>query len=110
MRESRVRLAKEGNLGTAVMTFEQAAARLAGGFSRPIDQDTLRQTIHRALPAANLGELNTIKVLPGMTGAAADTLHKAWRAGIDLQARAPENSRIAAVAALEQAVVAALPP
>lgn len=110
IREIRLALAKNGSFGAAVMTFEQAAARLAGGFSRPIDQDTLRQTIHRVLPTTNLGELDGIKLLPGMTGAAADTLHKAWRAGIDLQARATENPRLNAVAALEQAVVAALPP
>jgi hypothetical protein len=110
MREKRVCLAKEGAFGVAVMTFEQIATRLAGGFSRPIDPDTLRQVIHRVLPTTELGELDAIKLLPGMTGAAADTLHKAWRAGINLQARADEHPRIAAIAALEAAVVTALPP
>jgi hypothetical protein len=33
-----------------------------------------------------MGELESIKTLPGMIDAAADTLHKAWRAGIDLAA------------------------
>lgn len=109
MREIRVNLAKSGACGAGVMSFEQAAARLAGGFARPIDADSLRQTIHRVLPDTDLGELDKIKLLPGMTGAAADTLHKAWRAGLDLQARASEHPRIAAIAALETAVVQALP-
>ena len=45
-----------------------------------------------------------------MVGAAADTLRKAWRAGIDLQARAAEHPRFHSVASLEAAVVDALPP
>ena len=44
-----------------------------------------------------------------MVGAAVDTLQKAWRAGIDLQARASEHSRLASIAKLERAVLAALP-
>lgn len=109
MRALRVDLAKAGAFGTAVVTFEQAAARLAGGFSRGIDNDTLTGAIHEALPSTDLRELDGIKLLPGMTSAAAETLHKVWRSGIDLQARAGENSRIAAVAALEQAVITKLP-
>ena len=50
------------------------------------------------------------RVLPGMVDAAVDTLHKAWRAGIDLQARAVEHPRLASIARLEEAVLAALPP
>lgn len=108
-RSIRVDMAKKGAFGTAVMTFEQAAARLSGGFSRGIDSDTLSGAIHEALPSTDLGALDGIKLLPGMTGAAAETLHKVWRAGIDLQTRAGEDQRIAAVAALEQAVITRLP-
>jgi hypothetical protein len=56
-----------------------------------------------------LGELETIKSLPGMVAAAADTLSKVWRAGIDLAARAAENPRLDAIANLEKAVLAQLP-
>ncbi|MBO1022876.1 PD-(D/E)XK nuclease family protein [Methylobacterium sp. SD274] len=108
-RSIRVDMAKNGDFGTAVMTFEQAAARLAGGFSRGIDNDTLSGAIHEILPATDLGELNAIKVLPGMTSATAETLHKVWRSGLNLQARTEEHPRIAAMAALEQAVIAKLP-
>ena len=42
--------------------------------------------------------------------AAADTLRKAWRAGLNLQARAGEHPRLRSVARLENAVVGSLPP
>jgi hypothetical protein len=49
-------------------------------------------------------------MLPGMVNAAVETLRKAWRAGLDLQARADDHPRIASLAKLEQAVLAILPP
>ena len=91
------------------MTFEQLAARLAGGLVRPVENDALREAIKAVLPNTALGELDGIKALPGMVGAAADALRKAWRAGIDLQARAEQHSRVDSVAILETAVVEALP-
>ena len=48
-------------------------------------------------------------MLPGMVDASADTLHKAWRAGVDLAARAKEHPRLDSVARLEAAVLAKLP-
>src|SRR3546814_8823600 len=56
-----------------------------------------------------MGELESIKSLPGMIDAAANTLHKAWRAGIDLAARVAEHARLDAIARLEAAVLAQLP-
>lgn len=109
MREARLAAARLGRHGLQVMSFEQAAVRLAGGFARPIDDESLRAAIQVALFAAELGELEGIKTLPGMVGAAADTLHKAWRAGIDLRARAAKHPRIEAIARLEEAVLAQLP-
>jgi len=91
------------------MTFEQVAARLAGGFAKPIDDDTLRESIQPALSMTVLGELDSIKLLPGMLDAATDTLHKAWRAGIDLSARAADHPRLRSIAQLEKAVLAQLP-
>ena len=54
------------------MTFEQAAVRLAGGFNQAIDTETLRATIQAVLPTTNLGELESIKALPGMPGLRGD--------------------------------------
>ena len=109
MRETRLRAARERRHGLQVMTFEQLAARLAGGFARPIDNESLRAAIQQALPETELGELDGIKQLPGTIAAAADTLRKAWRAGLDLSASAGEHPRILSVARLERAVLERLP-
>ena len=109
LRTRRLKAVRDGEQGTQVMLFEQMVARLAGGFCRPLDHDSLRAALRHALPLAQLGELEAIKLLPGMIGAAATTLGKAWDAGIDLQARAEEHPRLAALARLERDVVAALP-
>src|SRR3546814_514790 len=109
MRERRLAAARDSRHGLQVMSFEQAAVRLAGGFVRPIDDESLRAAIQAVLPATPLGELESIKSLPGMIDAAANTLHKAWRAGIDLAARVAEHARLDAIARLEAAVLAQLP-
>ena len=110
MRKLRLDAARERRHGLQIMTFEQLAARLAGGLARPVDDDALREAIKAVLPDTALGDLDGIKALPGMVSAAADTLRKAWRAGIDLQARAGDHPRLDSVAILEAAVVQALPP
>ncbi|MER8395418.1 PD-(D/E)XK nuclease family protein [Mesorhizobium sp. M1340] len=109
MRELRLKAARERQHGLQVMTFEQLAARLAGGLSRAIDDESLRGALQTALPEAALGELDSIKELPGMVDAAADTLRKAWRSGIDLQACAGEHPRLQSIASLEKAVLERLP-
>jgi hypothetical protein len=108
-REHRLAAARDRRHGLQIMSFEQMAVRLAGGFIRPIDNENLRAAIQTVLPVTPLGELETIKALPGMVNAAADTLNKVWRAGIDLAARASENPRLDAIAQLEKAVLAHLP-
>ena len=90
------------------MTFEQLAARFAGGLTRPVDDDALGEAIAAVLPKTGLGELDGIKALPGMTGAAADTLRKARRAGLDLQARASEDSCLRSISNTKNAVVVAI--
>ena len=110
MRDRRLTAARQHEHGLQIMTFEQLAARLAGGLSRPVDDDSLRVAIKTTLPETVLGELDHIKALPGMVGAAVDTLRKAWRAGIDLQARASEHPRLQSIAILEEAILKALPP
>jgi RecB family exonuclease len=109
MREARLRAARNRTHGLQVLSIEQAAVRLAGGFVRPLDAETLRGTIQAVLPETPMGELERIKMLPGMAAAAADTLDKAWRAGIDLQAQAGAHPRLDAMARLEQSVLGALP-
>ena len=110
MREARLAVARRRRHGLQIMTFELLAARLAGGLARPVDDDALREAITVVLPETALGELDGMKALPGMVGAAADTLRKAWRASVDLQARASEHPRLQSIASPEAAVVDALPP
>jgi hypothetical protein len=108
-REGRLAAARDARHGLQVMSFEQAAVRLAGGFVRPIDDESLRAAIQVVLPVTPMGELESIKALPGMIDAATDTLYKAWRAGIELAARATDHPRLDAIARLEAAVLAELP-
>ena len=110
MREVRLDAARKRRHGLQILSFEQLAVRMAGGFASAIDDDSLRSAIQAVLPATPLGELESIKLLPGMVDAAADTLHKAWRAGIDLAARADDHPRLDSIARLESAVLAQLPP
>ena len=109
IRELRLNAARERRHGLQIMTFEHLAARLAGGMCRPIDEEELRRAVQQVLPATDLGELDAIKDLPGMVSASVDTLRKAWRAEINLEARAADHPRIQAVAQLEAAVLEALP-
>ncbi|MQV20287.1 PD-(D/E)XK nuclease family protein [Sinorhizobium meliloti] len=109
MRELRLKVARESRHGLQVMTFEQLAARLAGGLSRPVDDESLHGALQAALLETPLGELDGIKQLPGMVSAATETLRKAWRAGLDLEARASEHPRLRSIARLEGAVLERLP-
>lgn len=109
MREGRLAAGRNGRHGLQIMSFEQAAVRLAGGFSRPIDGESLRAAIQSALSATPMGPLESIKALPGMIDAAADTLQKAWRAGIDLAASTTDHPRLCAMSRLEAAVLDQLP-
>lgn len=109
MREARLAAARRGRHGLQIMSFEQTAVRLAGGFVQPIDEESLRAAIQAVLSTTPMGELESIKTLPGMIGAAADTLYKAWRAGIELAARSADHPRLDGIARLEAAVLAQLP-
>ncbi|MDP8988705.1 MAG: PD-(D/E)XK nuclease family protein, partial [Acidobacteriota bacterium] len=110
MRERRLAAARQRQHGLHILTLEQLAARLAGGLMCAVDDETLRQAVQATLPELALGELDSLKALPGMVAAAVDTISKVWRAGIDLQSRAASHPRLASIATLETAVLAALPP
>ena len=61
IRELRLDAARSRRHGLQVMTLEQLAARLAGGFLQPVDDEALRTAIRAALPETGLGELDGIK-------------------------------------------------
>ena len=106
---TRVAAARAGDCGLQIMTMDHLAARLAGGFIRPIDPEMLHQAVKSAIAETALGELERIKSLPGMVRAVVDTLGKVWRAGIDLKTRS-EQPRLRALAVLERAALSKLPP
>lgn len=108
---ARLAQARAGRHGVQVMTMPALAERLAGGFLRVIDSETLTATLAGVLadPAAPLGDLAPIGDLPGLRRALADTLGKGWRAGLDLAGQATQHPRFATLAALEAAVLDRLP-
>ena len=108
LRTERLRLAREQINGTQVMAIEHFAERLAGGLLRMVDSRTLKEVIGQVLPATNIGELEPIKDLPGMTTAAGDTLMKLWLAGPDMEA-IKDHKRIQSILSLEAAAIKALP-
>ncbi|WP_305069316.1 PD-(D/E)XK nuclease family protein [Komagataeibacter sp. FNDCF1] len=110
MRQWRLKAARAGWNGLQVMTFGQVIARLAGGFAREVDEETLRQAVQAALRDVRLAELARISTLPGMASAVTGTLRRVWGAGIDLSACGAGHPRIAEMAQIEAAVLAALPP
>src|SRR4051794_35958624 len=59
-RELRLAAARNRVDGLQVMTVEQLACRLAGGFCRPIDDEALRKALQSALEETPLGELEEI--------------------------------------------------
>ena len=111
----RLQLARKSEHGVDVRTIEQVGERLAGGFLRVVDADTLAKAAADAVGTtspADLGDLSMIADLPGLPGALATTLSRAWLADIDLAVEAasrPEIPRLTALAALERAVLDRLP-
>jgi hypothetical protein len=97
-----------------VLTIEQLAARLAGGFLRPVDRDTVQMLVAEAM-SLPLGDLDSVKLLPGFRRAAATSLTKAWNAGLSISEEvetasdAVAKTRLASLSLLEQAVLAKLP-
>ncbi len=79
----RTRAALDAAQGILLLTIDQLAARLAGGFVRPVDSDALKVAVGAAV-MQQLGELDAIKQLPGFQRAAANTLAKAWTSGLSL--------------------------
>ena len=74
----------DGKQGLLVVSMEELAARLAGGFLRSIRTDSLRTSVREALAEGSLGALDRIKDLPGFQRAAVASLSRVWRAGLTL--------------------------
>lgn len=113
-RSHRTRAAFGCEQGTQLLTIDQVAARLAGGFLQPVDQEDFKAAVSETLQES-LGELDAIKELPGFRRAACSSLAKAWSAGLDLDEEAQAatepaaRTRLAALALLEKGVIGRLP-
>jgi hypothetical protein len=110
---ARLEAARNRGHGVQITNMAGMAARLAGGFLRGVDGDTLSIVVGTVLweaPPGTLGDLEPIRSLPGLQLALARTLGRAWRAGLDLAARKPGHPRFATLAAIEEAVLGHLPP
>ncbi len=113
-RHCRAKAALEGKHGVKLLTMDQLAARLAGGFLQPIDRDHVATAVGESI-SLPLGELDAIKALPGFQRAAVNSFSKAWSAGLSLdrEAEAAKDPaariRLEALALLEREVLARLP-
>ena len=114
LRTYRTRAALDAEQGLQLFTIEQLAARLAGGFLKPINPDDFNAAVAAAL-AVPMGELDAIKTLPGFQRAAAASLSKAWTAGANLAEESESvidptaKARLSSLAILEREVLARLP-
>lgn len=104
----RAALARNGVVGGQVMAFEHMVERLAGGFLRIVDIMTLRETVKACLKDTDLGELDGIKDMPGMTTACADSLMAWWMSGLS-NPDFESHPRMQAIFTLEAAVEERLP-
>ena len=113
-RSHRTEAAIDSEQGLLLVTIEQLAARLAGGFLQSISADDLKAAVVTAIRDP-LGELDKIKTLPGFQRAAAASLSKLWAAGLNLaeeEAGATDETtkaRFASLAVLERGVLSRLP-
>jgi hypothetical protein len=104
----RAALARGGVIGGQVMAFEHMVERLAGGFLRIVDIMTLREVVKTCLEDADLGELDGLRDMPGMTTACADSLMAWWMSGLS-NSQFEQHSRLKAIFMLEEAVERNLP-
>lgn len=105
----RAAMARSGSLGGQVMAFEHMVERLAGGFLKIVDVMTLREVVASCLADTDLGELEGVKDMPGMTTACADSLMAWWMSGLSFDSYAGVP-RMEAIRSLDEAVTAKLPP
>ena len=106
--EGRTRAARAGHHGLQIMSIEQVAARLAGGFAQPIPREVLQEIVQEVVRTTDLEDLAPIQGLPGMARAGTTTLMRAWDAAVEFEGH--KDPRRRALAHLEREVVARLKP
>jgi RecB family exonuclease len=109
--ERRFRAALDREHGLRIVTIQQLAELLAGGFLRILGRPDLQQLVTRALSELSFGAIEPIKALPGMVNAVCRSLRKVWNANVDLHWWGGKcGDSVADLAAIESFVRSNLPP
>lgn len=108
LRMRRQHAADHVELGLALSSLPLLAARLAGGFIRPVTSDDSEPAIRLALEQRGFAELGALEGLPGVALAAAKTLRAIWDA--DVSVAGNSTPRIGDLALLEARIRRSLPP
>ena len=107
-RMARLDAAEKRRNGLQILGMEALAARLAGGFVRPAGSEDVEAAVASALGQGGFIVIDGVRGLPGMVRAAASTLTKLWRSGIELE-RDGRTAQAGDVAELDRRVRALLP-
>jgi PAS domain-containing protein len=105
----RFQAAEQNAQGLQILTASQLAARLAGGFVEVASRESCHALVRNALADFGLAELAQLREMPGAVNAICATLAKSWDADLDLQALAPQATRIFELARIEAYVRNHLP-
>jgi hypothetical protein len=109
--ERRLQAAQQQAHGLRIVTVQQLAEVLAGGFLQIVSKPDLQQLVSGALSELHFGSIEEIKALPGMVNAVCRSLQKAWNAKLDLERWGQERGEsVADLVAIEAYVRAHLPP
>lgn len=108
LRMRRQQAADESALGLTLASLPLLAARLAGGFIRPVTSDDLEPAVRMAIDEGGFAELGVLRGLPGVARAATKTLRAMWDADIGVEEGS--TPRLADLALLERRIRLALPP
>ena len=106
---TRIDLARSGQHGTEVLTIEQLAGRLAGGFLRAADSASVYDAVNVVLGHQTLTDLERVRKLPGMARATVNSLGKIWREATPVTEFASHATRAADIVKLDVAVRKLLP-
>jgi RecB family exonuclease len=109
MQMARVDAARTSDNGIEILTMPLLAARLAGGFRRPVGGAQLAEAVAVVLKAEPLVDLNAVRDLPGMPKALIDSLSGIWRENLTLSDLVPRSTRAADLHRLDRSVRARLP-
>ena len=105
----RLAAASSCELGLQVLTMEQLAAHLAGGFLRHASSQDLDDAVRSALDGGGFEDLHGLRSFSGAVRAVSRTLGRLWSADLPFGDLAQRSARMADLALIDERVRAALP-